>query len=215
MAAGGGRGVSAALAAFTPPSNDNADDRLTLIERRPPADFTAWLADLPGDAWPDGRFMVHIKDVRAGLAALFDECGTPATPQAQWWIADAAALAEQFVGVSGEPIVDIRLERVANDACWKFHIDNVFIRLVTTYFGPGTELVPDGFGQQARAAQRAYDGPLRRLQAGDVAIFRGGATGVVHRSPPIAQTGDVRAMLCLNVPSMTSPGLWTPGAGDA
>jgi len=148
--------------------------------------------------------------VRGGLTALFAACGTPPGAPADWWIEDVADLAERFAGLAGEDVVDVRLERISTDACWKFHIDNVAIRLVTTYQGPGTEIVPDARREEARSLQRDYAGPLDRLTAGDVAIFRGGQGGTVHRSPPIAEAGVDRSVLCLNVPSLTSPPLWRP-----
>lgn len=208
--------MSAAPLADTPaPAGARFDDHdapLTLIERRLPDGFAAWLGGVSPDRWPDGRFLAHRDHVRAGLQALFKECGAPEDALAQWWIDDVVALAARFAARAGEDVVDIRLERVSNDACWRFHIDNVQLRLVTTYFGPGTEIVPKPFGQQARSLQQRYDGPVDRLPAGAVAIFHGGPGGVVHRSPPIVDSGEHRSLLCLNMRSMTSPPLWTPDA---
>lgn len=183
---------------------------LDRMARALPAAFTAWLEALPPERWPDGRFLAHGRDIRAGVLALFAECETRADPPALWWADDVAALAARFAAITGEDLVDIRLEHVTDDACARFHIDNVPIRLITTYLGPGTEIVPAAFGAQARALQRAYRGPIERLAAGDIALFRGGPDGVVHRSPPIAGGGRRRALLCLNTRSIVSPALWRP-----
>jgi hypothetical protein len=37
------------------------------------------------------------------------------------------------------PSVNLRIEIVDTQSCPKFHCDNVYVRLVTTYVGPGTE----------------------------------------------------------------------------
>jgi hypothetical protein len=197
---------------FTPSGGEKAAarEKLTLIQRELPNGFSHWLGRLSPSVWPDSRFTVRIRDIRAGLFELFKECKTPLDEQAQWWIDDVAALSAQYASASGEDIVDVRLERIVRDACWKFHVDNVEVRLVTTYYGPGTELVPNEFGQDARMLQRDYDGPLLQMKAGEVAIFRGGGSGVVHRSPPIAGTGENRSVLILNTPSDSSPPRWSP-----
>ncbi|MEM7525814.1 MAG: DUF1826 domain-containing protein [Pseudomonadota bacterium] len=199
-----------AQAENAPPPNRAARLGLTLI-KRPLADgFVDWLGALPPDAWPDSRFLVELRHLRAGLGALFDECETPRGPHASWWIDDIVFLADQFATRAGADVIDVRLNRILDDACRRFHVDNVQLRLVTTYFGPGTEIVPDAFGPDARKLQREYAGPIDRLGAEDIAIFKGGPDGVVHRSPPIANSGVSRSMLCLNTPSITSPDLWTP-----
>lgn len=195
------------------PGADQVDDPwdlLTLIRRELPDEFSGWLASIPSSAWPDGRITIRVEDVRAGLLALFVESGTPMTEQALWWIDDVAVLADRYRAVAGTDVIDLRLEHTTHDACWKFHIDHVKVRLVTTYAGRGTELVPQDSREEARRLQRQYEGPLQRMSAGEVAIFRGGAEGVVHRSPPIAGTGENRSVLVLNIPSDISPPLWTP-----
>jgi hypothetical protein len=126
--------------------------------------------------------------------------------------ADIIDLGRRFADLFGLEAVDLRLEALAHDACWKFHRDHVPARLVTTYGGPGTEWVVPAFGARAVEEQKDYNGPLERLSAGDVAIFRGCQPGhdhgIVHRSPPVAGTGVTRLFLCLNLPSPASPPLW-------
>lgn len=189
---------------------DDSRDLLTLIHRDLPEEFSTWLTSIPPSVWPDGRMTVRAEDVRAGVLDLFVECGTPVTEQALWWIEDVAELADRYRAISGTSVIDLRLEHTTHDACWKFHVDHVKVRLVTTYAGWGTELVPRDSREEARRQQRQYDGPLQRMSAGEIAIFRGGAEGVVHRSPPIAGTGEDRSVLVLNIPSDISPPLWTP-----
>src|SRR5690606_36891561 len=118
-----------------------------------------------------------------------------------------------FAFVSGRRHVDIRLETVTTDACRKFHYDEVPLRLVVTYRGPGTQFVPDGHYEEAVTRQTGYDGPMHDLPRFTAAIFKGSQAergGVLHRSPPIAGTGETRLLLCLNVPTLVSPPLWQP-----
>lgn len=204
------------MSAPQPSAEVQADDEnasaLVRTRRALPQRFAAWLSALPPAQWPDGRFFAHVRNVHPGVLELFAQCGTPLDDMGAWWADDVAARARDFAAIAGDDCVDVRLERVTGNACSKFHRDHVPVRLVSTYFGPGTELVPAGYEARALAEQTGYRGPLERLDPGEIAVFRGGADGVLHRSPPVANTGVSRAMLCLNTRFAASPKLWTPAA---
>ena len=101
------------------------------------------------------------------------------------------------------------MEWIYSDACWKFHRDFVDFRLLTTYVGKTTEWVDKPFGEQALEKQRAYNGPINRLNPHDVAIFTGcrqnQKDGIVHRSPQLRDRDQPRLFLCLNIPNESSP----------
>ena len=86
------------------------------------------------------------------------------------------------------------------------------LRLICNYRGPATQWVPPEAREVALAALRDYAGPLRELPRFAAALSKGalapGQVGVVHRSPPIAGTGQTRLFLCLNEPSSVSPIPW-------
>lgn len=97
------------------------------------------------------------------------------------------------------PYVRVVFEAVTDDKCRKFHADYVHLRFATTYLGPGTEWRPGG----------AEDRLVVRLKSGDVLAMKGAlfvgddgapigaARAAVHRSPPIAGSGQVRVFLSL------------------
>ena len=99
----------------------------------------------------------------------------PRAPQAM-----LVAMARRFAQATGTKHIVLRVDGVADDACRKFHADAVGIRLLWTWVGRGTELIPGGKGR------------IRRLRAGDVALLKGEAwpgnrgRGAIHRSPPVA-----------------------------
>jgi hypothetical protein len=149
------------------------------IDRATPAvvqALLAWLADAPGLAAP--------------LAAV---------------LADAGRQVECFVAESDATLVSLRLEAVADDACRKLHHDNVARRLVCTYRGPGTEWLPRA--REAALGSERLDVPpalLERVPRFVAALFSGtrlpGARPVLHRSPPITGSGEVRLLLTINDP---------------
>ncbi|MDE1148599.1 MAG: DUF1826 domain-containing protein [Azospirillaceae bacterium] len=175
----------------------------------PGAALDPWLDALPPDRLPQARFLARLGDVAAALAPSL--AGTGAPPAL---MVDVVDLCARFLAVAGGEWVDVRLEAVVGDACWKFHRDHVALRLITTYRGPGTQVVAPIDADRALAEQRRYGGPLYQMPRHAVALFKGcgpggcDGGGVVHRSPPVAGTGAVRLVLCLNLPSAASPEAW-------
>lgn len=115
---------------------------------------------------------------------------------------DLLDLSRRYAKASQSRTVKIRLETVRDDGCRRFHHDNVVMRLVVTYRGPGTQWVPLAFASAARDQQTAYEGPVNRIKTGDVALFRGkksGATDLIyHRSPPLAQGAPARLVAVID-----------------
>lgn len=187
---------------------------LAVWDRAPPRTLMEGMAGLCPAHLPQERVLVWLPDAPAALSGILAETPIGATMLGRSLVDDMLMLVKRFATIAGTDIVDIRLDRLRHDACWKFHRDQVRLRLLTTYRGPATQIVPQTHAEQALRDQRAYRGPLEDLPEGAVALFKGiqagPDTGVVHRSPPIAGTGTVRSLLCLNLPSDTSPRLWEP-----
>ncbi len=183
---------------------------LALWNRTMSRAFVRWLDGLAPDRLPHGRVLVAPADAPAALAGILRLSGTPDTPEARLLITDAAMLARRFQAVTGGDAIDIRLETIRHDACWKFHVDDVTFRLLTTYRGLGTQIASPAHAAEALTRQRDYAGPLDEIPPRAVALFKGarGGAGVVHRSPPIIGTGIVRLVLCVNQPSAASPPRW-------
>ncbi len=189
----------------------HADTALALWER-PMPDLMRCLAALPTSRLPSGRVLVRLDDAPAALARLLGESPLGDAPLTQALLADMLDLTQRFATIARTDRVDIRLDKLAHNACWKFHRDHVRLRLLATYRGPQTQIVPPSHSAWAMTAQRAYQGPLEELTPGTVALFKGACAaddcGIVHRSPPIAGTGITRLLFCLNLPSEASPVPW-------
>ena len=203
-------GARAGRAAILEPGTE-----LVIWERTLPSRFTTWITEMDDANLPDFRVLVRPRDTRASLLPLLNENGLPNSEMRDLLIDDISGLAETFSDVTESELVDIRLERIDHDACWKFHRDTVEVRLLTTYLGPSTEWVPTDHAEEALAQQKDYSGPLERLRKDSVALFKGKLAGTdngtVHRSPPIIGSGQTRLFLCLNKHSGTSPDLLVLG----
>ena len=121
---------------------------------------------------------------------------------------DLERVARQFFAVANASAYKFRLLFTGKDDCRRFHVDNRRLRLLCTYRGPGTQWLRND--QVDRAALNRGDpndeilrhGAPQQLQAFWVAIMRGQSVGLdgglVHRSPPIAGTGETRVVFCLD-----------------
>lgn len=186
---------------------------LVIWQRELPQRFQVWLDQLDAGHLPDLRILVESRNVRRAIDPLLDACGMPGCDMRDLLAEDIDDLVRSFAEITRSETVDVRLERISHDACWKFHRDNVEARLLTTYRGPTTEWVQMAYADKALIDQQDYEGPLERLGLHDVALFKGSCagpnSGVVHRSPPVAGTGQTRLLLCLNQPTASSPDPWT------
>lgn len=116
---------------------------------------------------------------------------------------DIVDLATRFAALLAIDRVAIRLEVVETDACRRFHADYVAVRLICSYVGPGTQWLDNrdaaALGEGADLAELTP----RSIATGDVALFKGRDRTdmpIVHRSPPVAATGELRLVLVIDPP---------------
>lgn len=182
---------------------------MAVWERRIPFVLRTWSSELPADCLPHGRVLIAPWEARAAIDGIFALSGTPISRGGSAFRTDVADLVRRFAEASGRSRVDLRIEHVRHDACWKFHRDHVRLRMICTYRGPGTEYVPCTFYTEALRQQLEYGGPILAVPRFAVALFKGKTASpdgaVVHRSPPIAGLGLSRLVVCLNEPSSASP----------
>jgi Protein of unknown function (DUF1826) len=112
-----------------------------------------------------------------------------------------------FASVDGKSVVRIKLEVERGDRCRYFHADQVGLRLLCSYLGPGTEWVPGDFVERRAlgSGDNATIVPdprrVQRLEPYWVGLFKGNlhpdcpGRGCVHRSPPIARKRNVARIL--------------------
>ncbi|WGR62215.1 DUF1826 domain-containing protein (plasmid) [Paracoccus ferrooxidans] len=158
--------------------------------------FAEWIEGIPVGQLPALRALVDFRAAENCIHAACDCSCLPAGTMRDLLASDIGALALVFAQVVRNPLMHIRFEAVTTDACRRFHVDQMPARLLCTYRGPGTQ-----FGLEDASGQVA---PAGEMRAGEAAILRGGlwpgmeVTRLLHRSPPIAGTGQVRLFLALD-----------------
>lgn len=148
---------------------------------------------------PDEAFMA---DLRRQL---------PAPEAARPLLDDMQTIAEAIAFLFDTETVGIRLRLLNNAMCPRFHCDNLPVRMVTTYFGPGSEWLPEHAINRAGLGAPSPDRPeivtddraIQRLSAGDISLIKGSGWeggedhGLVHRSPALAD-GEKRLLMTID-----------------
>lgn len=158
--------------------------------------FQDWIDGLDPDTLPSVRMVLRPEAIPEAMAQLSEIHGLPAGSERSWLEADIAELAKRFATVMRAPYLRLRLDVVTTNACAKFHMDAIFARLVCTYRGTGTQygMSPDG----------ADPDLIETLPACAPIVMRGSlwpaetSAQFLHRSPPIAGTGETRLVLVLD-----------------
>lgn len=166
--------------------------------------FTPSVADALGEIAEGDTFArkVVIDVDNLDLAELLQPISNPVARR--FLEVDMASLVTDFSAALGSSHLHAQLAVVTHDKCRKFHTDNVTVRLLCTYAGPGTEWVRNEDVARENLARTDVDPEtanrsVLRVQdavhyctAGDVLLLKGEAfdgnrgSGAVHRSPSIA-----------------------------
>lgn len=176
---------------------------LAAWERSLPSALRQWLNVLDIDHVDDLDFTCPAEGAGSVVAAAFVEAGYGPGEEAQLMAGDVAMLLRRYAALLDLVEVAVRLEVIETDACRKFHADLVTARAICTYRGPGTEWLDTDDGLRVRDGAARAGAVIRRLGAGDVALMKGrrwSDAPLMHRSPPIAGTGNWRLTLVLNPP---------------
>ena len=108
---------------------------------------------------------------------------------------DLRLLVEVLIDLTGAAEVGVRARRTPSPMCPQFHVDHVPLRLVCTYWGPGTDWLDESTPETAvRSRSNVRLGRVRSAHRGDLVLLKGESwpgnegRGAVHRSP--AHTSD-------------------------
>ena len=111
------------------------------------------------------------------------------------WVNDMAEVCKIFCIL--ENTISVSFQLGTQRGCRRYHVDNIPKRMLVTYAGKGTEWLPDEAvdrnafltGKPNEKIIKDYSA-LRYINQWDVAVFRGGPKGVLHRTPDAALNGS-------------------------
>lgn len=155
-----------------------------------------WLAALPPEKLPEVRLTLKSQQVQDALISLCKEHDLTEDPCCQLFINDIVTHVGSFAHIMKTDRITLRLDVVSDNACRKFHQDNVSARMLCSYRGRGTE-----FGLCAASPEPEH---IQEVPLGAVAIFKGrlwpdyAPSAYYHRSPQIEGTGETRLLLVID-----------------
>lgn len=164
--------------------------------RQMPPEVQAWLDRLDPESLPRGRAILPKQAVAETVGHVCDVSGLPEGAERDWLQGDILSLAEMLSDLLQANFLRLRLDVITTNACRKFHVDAITARLVCTYRGTGTQY---GVSIDGDDPKRVFT-----VQTGAPILLRGTLwpatppTGLLHRSPPIAGTGETRLVLVLD-----------------
>ena len=107
------------------------------------------------------------------------------------WINDIAHLCKIFSDIQKTNSISMWLG--SKRGCKRYHIDNVPQRLLVTYSGEGTEWLPDDAADKiaylnGESNEKILKNSKKKqfVNEWDIAIFKGGSEGLLHRTPDSA-----------------------------
>ena len=182
------------------------DSKLEIVIRQKPAGASPFFKQLvksPFSASGEFRKNNALKDIEKILAATIS---SDLQKQAFYkvWLDDMASVATLFCKIEKSDSVKVWVG--TNRGCSRYHVDNVPRRLLVTYEGKGTEWLPDDAADRAaytkgKPNELIVKDPSSKQFIGewDIAVFKGGVGGLLHRTPDEALTSPTVFMRLDNI----------------
>ncbi|MEM7297270.1 MAG: DUF1826 domain-containing protein [Bacteroidota bacterium] len=173
--------------------------------------ITSYLGQLLESELPSIIFSAGINELHQEIEKVRPEWDSGSKQAADLFWKDVYSLVFDFLSLSESNRGTVHLKVIDNNACSKFHTDGYSLRLFTTYYGKGTEWLPEN-ATNRKGLGKSNDliikdsSQVQRMEAFEVGILKGeipdvfqAAKGIVHRSPEIASTGEKRIILRVDV----------------
>jgi hypothetical protein len=150
---------------------------ILVVKRPPPVDCSEAVKKA---RLGEERLIVSARTARSKIGRALARFDLDLRPACSAKLADDMAdLALGFMARFEQKRVELRIDLADEQSCPKFHCDNVDVRMVTTYAGPGTEYV---YANEPGTIHRAAPGALVFLKGHRHPTH---TDSVHHRSPPV------------------------------
>ncbi len=127
-------------------------------------------------------------------------------PFYDYWLEDMSKICKVFCSFQGHERISFWLG--SERGCKRYHIDMVPFRLLVTYNGKGTEILPNKAADRKAFIEGKTNKEivkdkfsLQFLNSWDISVFRGGPTGILHRTPDSALNTNSSILMRLDYSS--------------
>lgn len=189
---------------------------IAILQRQPITEIVPCANALVGHSWQAINGSGTLADLENDVSIQLSMLGNALQISMQALVDDLAGLAHQFAKISPCQTYRWRFAKVKSNMCTRYHADINDLRLLCTYYGPGTLwLTQDNIN--ARALRRnLYDelvkehSQVRQILPFEVALLKGALHtennpgAVLHRSPTIEEHGTIRLLFRMDTDSFGS-----------
>ena len=180
--------------------------------RRPEINsISSYLSQLLEKELPPIQFYTKIQEIDQNIVKARLKWDQNFLNQGNLFWNDICQLTKDFLLLARMRSGTIHLKVIDDNACSRFHTDQYKLRLFTTYYGKGTEWLPE------KATNRKALGKtnelivkdatkIQELSTFDVGVLKGTipsiinrSKGIVHRSPQIEKKKDKRIILRVDI----------------
>jgi hypothetical protein len=176
-----------------------------VVLKRPVPEFSGAISEILAHSTGESQTLFERGMSLDLIPAMLDDDLDLESPDSLGLYLDIRDLAEKFLSVTSAKKIGVRLERVQTDSCRLFHVDRVGVRLLTTYFGDGTEWLKNsdvnraGLGQGNDQLVKMDGAATQVIPAGWIGLLKGergnDGLGLVHRSPRVEAAKKKRVLL--------------------
>lgn len=187
-----------------------ADTNLFCWKREKPKSIEDYLNAISIETLEPIRKTISLADLESQIEEIRSVWESNSSLSCQDFWEDIQSLSRDFLTLSNSDQATLHLKFIHDNGCTKFHTDRYKLRLFTTYFGEGTEWVPenavnrDALGSTNEKIVKDAT-QIQRLGTYDVGILKGeipgsayNAKGIVHKSPAIGKD-DYRIILRVDI----------------
>lgn len=148
----------------------------------------------------------------SGIETALNDLFPPLTAK-QFFVADLGRIIDMYACLFDLEEVGLRVQVLDRAMCPRFHVDKLGCRLVSTYYGTGSEWLNDcdvdrrklGKGSKGLPDEESglFSGQVQQTDAGDILLLKGEGwfenegAGIVHRSPAV-MPGEKRLVVTID-----------------
>lgn len=166
------------------------EDQLAVLKRKKQVDsdmFFKKIMYIPFEIRELVRKERAEEDIKKTLKGeIFDDIRRD--PFYDYWIKDMAEVSRLFCEMQGSDSISFWLG--SDRGCSRYHVDNVPFRMLVTYAGKGTEWIPNEAANRLAFMNGLTNDKIIKdvsarqyMNQWDIAVFRGGLEGLLHRTP--------------------------------
>jgi len=171
----------------------NEENYLKVIERDAPPESDSFFENIYSSLTSVYGF-INFKTAKDDVTKLINKkipLKEKKTSFYEVWINDMVSISKMFCSFLKEDKISFWIG--SKRGCTRYHIDMVAFRLLVTYAGSGTEILPN-YAANKKAFIRGMPNnqivknksAIKYLKKWDIALFKGGENGILHRTPDSA-----------------------------